>query len=94
MALFLISYDINHKNENEYPDLWALLKQWGATRILYSEWVVSGQTGYAAQIYDELSPTIKQNDRLLVQEVGRDCAWDRLMITDDAFRQVLSNCRV
>lgn len=95
MALFLVSYDINHKNESEYPELWALLRKWGATKILFSEWVVAGQAGHAAQIYKELSPTIKQNDRLLVQEVGRDCAWDRLLITDDAFRQlVINNCRV
>lgn len=59
MALFLVSYDINHKNENEYPELWASLRKWGATKILYSEWVVAGDAGAAGGIYRELSPTIK-----------------------------------
>jgi hypothetical protein len=90
MALFLVSYDINHKNEDEYPDLWALLKKWGAVKILYSEWVISGPAGSAIGIYNELSPAIKQNDRLLVQEIGKDCAWDRLLISDDQFRRIVN----
>jgi hypothetical protein len=94
MAVFLVSYDINHKNESEYEDLWALLEQWGAVKILFSEWIIIGQPGAASGIYNELSPVIKSNDRLLVQGVGRDCAWDRLLISDDRFRQiVMQNCR-
>jgi len=95
MALYLVSYDINHKNENEYPDLWASLERWGAVKILYSEWVVAGDMGHGSSIYKELSPLIKANDRLLVQEIGKDCAWDRLLISDDIFRQiVLKNARL
>lgn len=90
MALFLISYDINHKNESEYPDLWANLRKWGAVKILFSEWVVGGEVGAASSIYRELSPTIKPNDRLLVQEIGRDCAWDRLLISDEQFRRIVA----
>lgn len=94
MALYLISYDINHKNEAEYPELWALLQKWGATKILFSEWVMRGDPGNASNIYNELAPAIKANDRLLVQEVTRDCAWDRLLISDDLFRKmVLNNAR-
>jgi|HubBroStandDraft_5_1064220.scaffolds.fasta_scaffold29667_2 hypothetical protein len=89
MALCLISYDINHKNESEYPDLWASLKRWGAVKILFSEWIGTGDMGSGSSIYKELSLLIKQNDRLLVQEIGRDCAWDRLLISDETFRQIL-----
>jgi CRISPR/Cas system-associated endoribonuclease Cas2 len=89
MALYLISYDINHKNENEYPNLWANLEKWGAIKILFSEWVMIADMGKAATIYEELSPAIKKNDRLLVQEIGRDCAWDRLLISDDKFRELV-----
>jgi hypothetical protein len=89
MALYLVSYDINHKNENEYPDLWARLEKRGAVKILYSEWIITGDAGDAITIYNELSSTIKQNDRLLVQEIGRDCSWDRLLISDDQFRGIV-----
>jgi CRISPR/Cas system-associated endoribonuclease Cas2 len=90
MALYLVSYDINHKNESEYPDLWATLERWGAVKILYSEWVITGSPGSASAIYSEISPTIRQNDRLIVQEIGRDCAWDRLLISDVQFRQIVT----
>jgi hypothetical protein len=90
MAVFLVSYDINHKNEDEYPKLWSLLEKWGATKILYSEWLIIAQQGAAIAIYRELSPAIKTNDRLLVQEVGRDCAWDRLLISDAEFNTIVT----
>ena len=63
MALFLVSYDINHKNENEYPNLWASLKKWGAIKILYSEWIIGGDRQTALQKYAPVTAT--QNDRSL-----------------------------
>jgi hypothetical protein len=90
MALFLVSYDINEKDKKEYEPLWAALRQMGAVKILLSEWVVKGEVGDAAKIYGKLSPIIKPIDRLLVQEILRDCAWDRLMISDDAFSELVT----
>ena len=87
MSLYLISYDINDKNRDEYPELWAELDRIDAVKILYSEWIVIESVGQAASIYERLSPMIKQTDRLLVQELLRDCSWDRLLISDDDFRK-------
>ena len=40
MALYLISYDIDEKDEFEYEFLWKRLKEIGAVRILKSEWAL------------------------------------------------------
>ena len=93
MALYLISYDINEKDAFEYDKLWAHLKEIGAVRILYSEWLVKGSAGSAGSIYDNLAALTQQKDRLLVQEVTSDAAWDKLMISDDAFRKLLRSAR-
>jgi hypothetical protein len=93
MALFLISYDIDQKDKQEYEPLWELLRNMGATKILYSEWIVTGNTGDAKDIYDRIMPILKLDDRLLVQEVCRNAGWDKLLIADDAFRTYLEYAR-
>jgi hypothetical protein len=57
----------------------------GATKILYSEWVVPGNTGQASAIYEQIAPLTQLPDRLLVQEILRDARWDKLLISDEAF---------
>jgi hypothetical protein len=89
MALYLISYDIAEKDKDEYEPLWAFLRKMDATRILYSEWIVNSEVGQAVNIYDEMKGLIRSSDRLLVQEIMLDSAWDRLMISDDAFRAIV-----
>jgi CRISPR/Cas system-associated endoribonuclease Cas2 len=93
MALYLISYDISEKDAFEYEGLWAKLKELGAVRILYSEWAIDADTGDAATIYDHVAPTIQNKDRLLVQEITKDAAWDKLLIRDSEFQQLLSVAR-
>jgi CRISPR/Cas system-associated endoribonuclease Cas2 len=93
MALYLISYDINEKDAFEYDKLWAALREIKAVRILYSEWVAIGDDGKAATIYNRLAPLTQQKDRLLVQELGANAAWDKLMISDDDFRKWLAHAR-
>lgn len=93
MALYLISYDIKEQNRDEYPELWAELKRIQAAKILYSEWIAIGDVGQASSIYSRLSPMIKDTDRLLVQELLKDAAWDRLLISDDNFRKWLAHAR-
>jgi hypothetical protein len=39
MALYLVSYDIEKKND-DYQSLWDELKTLKAVKILYSEWAV------------------------------------------------------
>jgi len=77
MALYLISYDIAEKDAFEYQNLWNKLEALGATRILYSEWVLKGGTGMAETIY----------------EVTDDAHWDKLLIPDEEFRKLLKHAR-
>ncbi len=93
MALYLISYDISEKDAAEYQPLWDLLKKMGAVKILYSEWVVPEVADKAADIYNRIAPLTKQADRLLVQEMGMNAAWDKLLISDEAFRKLIRSAR-
>ena len=94
MALYLISYDIVAKDAFEYGPLWAKLEALGATKILYSEWVLPRENaGWASKIYAELAPLTTQNDRLLVEEITTDATWDKLLISDDAFKKLLAHAR-
>ena len=86
MPLYLISYDIAEKDAFEYEALWAKLKEMGAVRILYSEWVARGRS--AADMYNALAPLIQLKDRLLVQGMTGEAAWDKLMIPDNEFRSL------
>lgn len=91
MALYLISYDIAEKDKAEYQDLWAKLKALGAVKILYSEWVVARDAAEASEIYDSLAPLIRVADRLLVQEMALNAAWDKLLISDAAFKKLVQD---
>lgn len=93
MALYLISYDISMKDAAEYQPLWDHLKKIGAVKILYSEWLVAGEGNQAGPIYNEIAPLTRVSDRLLVQELGGNAAWDKLIINDDRFRNILRNAR-
>jgi hypothetical protein len=91
MALCLISYDIAEKDAFEYGKLWDKLKQMNAVRILYSEWAVSSPAGEANNIYTAIANCVQGKDRLLVQELTGTATWDKLLVTDDRFRQLLQS---
>ena len=93
MALYLISYDIAEKDAFEYQNLWDKLEQLGAVKILYSEWVITGDTGAAASIYGKIAPLTQKKDRLLVQEILKDARWDKLLISDEKFNAFLAHAR-
>jgi hypothetical protein len=93
MALYLISYDIAEKDAFEYEGLWAKLRELGAAKILYSEWIINSDIGAASALYNQIAPKVQAKDRLLVQEVTKDAVWDKVMISDDAFREWLSIAR-
>jgi hypothetical protein len=93
VALYLISYDINEKDAFEYDGLWARLKELGAVKILYSEWVIRGDVGKAGEIYRQIAPKTQKKDRLLVQEITNDAAWDQLLIADSAFQTLIAGAR-
>jgi hypothetical protein len=93
MALYLISYDINEKDEFKYGPLWQRLKAMGAVKILDSEWAMEADESSASMIYVRLAAMVQSKDRLLIQEVTSDVAWDKVMISDDAFQKLLSSAR-
>ena len=93
MALYLISYDIKSYDKKEYPELYAKLDEIKAERILFSEWIVIADEGKANAIYDKIAPCIKMPDRLLVQELTKDAQWDKLLMSDDRFREFLAYAR-
>jgi hypothetical protein len=93
MALYLISYDINEKDAFEYEGLWARLRELGAVKILYSEWVITEDVGKSGAIYREIAPKTQKKDRLIVQEITKDAIWDKLLIADDVFQKLIANAR-
>ena len=92
MALYLISYDIDEKN-NDYTKLYALLEDWKAAKVLFSEWLVISDEG-AKTLADAIAAVIEAGDRILVQEVTQDAAWLNLRMNDDSFRKWLEYARV
>ena len=93
MALYLISYDIAEKDAFEYDALWAKLEELGAVKILYSEWAIVDAVGRASVIYGHFAPLTQLKDRLLVQKLTKDARWDKLLITDDSFNDLLACAR-
>jgi hypothetical protein len=93
MPLYLISYDIASYDRKEYLKLWEKLEELGAIKILYSEWVLVEGIGKATHIYEEIAPCVVLSDRLLVQELTKDASWDKLLISDENFRKLLSHAR-
>lgn len=93
MALYLISYDIAEKDKEEYGPLWTKLRALGATKILYSEWVVVDGVGKANDLYKTIAPLTRLSDRLLVQEILKDAVWDKLLISDESFMELLRSAR-
>jgi hypothetical protein len=43
----------------------------------------------AHEIYKALSPLIRKDDRLLVQEMAGCAAWDKLLISNEAFKSIV-----
>jgi CRISPR/Cas system-associated endoribonuclease Cas2 len=93
MPLYLVSYDIANKDDSEYRNLWAKLRELKAAKILYSQWVLPGDVGQAASIYHQLARLTQEKDRLLVQELTHDEQWDKLLVNDDVFAKILATAR-
>jgi len=85
MKTHLISYDLD-KPGQDYTGIIARLKELGAVKVLYSEWVLR-HTASAAEIRDDLQRFIDASDMLLVVVLTGEAAWTKLMISDNAFKQ-------
>jgi hypothetical protein len=51
------------------------------------------KTQKAGAIYSEIASLTQKKDRLLVQEITKDAAWDKLLIPDDTFERFLAVAR-
>jgi len=85
---FLVSYDLD-KPGQDYPRIIERLKELGAVKILYSEWVLRGNFS-AADLRDDLKQYVDANDMLLVVVLTGEAAWTRLMISNDQFKKALN----
>jgi shikimate 5-dehydrogenase len=88
MKTYLISYDLDKPGQN-YEKLIARLKEIGAVKALYSEWIIRN-TVSAKDIRDDLNRFIDGNDMLLVVALTGEAAWTSLMISDQAFKDALA----
>ena len=88
MKVYLVSYDLD-KPGQDYKDLINALKELGAIKPLFSEWILSHPWS-AVQIRDYLRTFIDTNDRLLVMEVAGEVAWVNLMVTNEVFQKAIA----
>lgn len=90
MPAYLVSYDlINPPKDPDYTPIIKRLKEWGAKRVLYSEWALRTDAT-AAQLRDDLMQHIDSNDSLLVLKLTGEAAWTKLMISNDDFKAILN----
>jgi hypothetical protein len=80
-ALYLVSYDIQERNHDEYQELWDCLENLGGVKILYSEYVVPFDTT-ALDLANAVNKHLLPKDRLLVCELfnGGTGAWTSLLV--------------
>ena len=90
MKKYMISYDLLKPGQN-YEALWERLRELGARKILYSQWVLRTASMTALQIRDDLTRFVDANDRLLV--TGLNLRRVLRLISRTAFSTaVLSSC--
>jgi hypothetical protein len=93
MALYLISYDVPERDKDEYKELWNALARIKAVKVLYSDWLVVADVGKSQEIYDAVASKMRLNDKVLVQEVTSDATWDKLLVSDEEFLDLLEQAR-
>lgn len=81
MKKYMISYDLLKPGQN-YEALWERLRELGARKILYSQWVLRTASMTALQIRDDLTRFVDANDRLLVTGLTGEAAWTSLLASE------------
>jgi hypothetical protein len=87
MSVKLVSYDLD-KPGKDYPRIINELERIGAKRVLYSEWLLKSALS-DEQLRNHLQKFVDGNDMLLVVTVS-SAAWNSLMITDQAVKQLFA----
>jgi hypothetical protein len=91
MPAFLVCYDLPHAGTDaDYQRLWARLREWQAKQVLFSVWLIAGDTSPLA-IYEDLVDYISATDRLLVMGVTGEAVWGnkRLLTPDHEAKEML-----
>lgn len=75
MAAYMISYDLNSPGQ-KYPEVDKAIKSMTEThwRILESTWVIQANLS-AAQVRDNIAPSLDANDKLVVVRLEGEGAW-------------------
>lgn len=77
--VYMISYDLADKKASAYENLFDAIKSFNDyIQVLESQWFIStNQT--AESIYKKLSPYLKDNDGVFINEISGDhCGWIKL----------------
>lgn len=88
MKKHLVSYDLDKPGQDYHP-LIARLRELGAERVLYSEWLLRSESG-CAEVRDDLKRFIDGSDRLLVMALTGEAAWTSVMVTANEVKQLLA----
>ena len=72
-----VGYDLRAPGR-DYSTLIKRLGEWGAVRVLKSEWIIDYADTSAAAIRDDLRKHLDANDRLLVVTMTGEAAWTTL----------------
>jgi hypothetical protein len=82
MSLYWIGYDLD-KPGQDYSDLIAELKRFGAVRILKSDWLLGHNATTPGALRDTFSKYLDENDRIMVVELKNSAAWRNLLASGD-----------
>ena len=90
MALYLVSYDLDAPGPKDYSKLETRLRALGAARVLYSQWVFKSSAlppDLEADFMKYIDPST--DSFLLVEVAPKQCAWNKLRISDSEFRALI-----
>lgn len=90
MALYWVGYDLD-KPGQDYSDLIRRLQEFGATRVLLSDWLLPHNTATPEQIRSDLERFLDRNDRIMVCELHNNAAWRNLLASSDVVKALFAN---
>lgn len=91
MPNYLVSYDLDKPGPQDYAKIDDQLKAMGATRVLYSQWLVKSPLPVVSLEQELLKYIDQSTDSFLVVEITKlGSAWNKLRISDDDFRKLLA----
>jgi hypothetical protein len=88
---YLVSYDLAHPRPRDYDRLDFELREMGATRILYFQWML--RSDLSIEELEEIFMRFIEpaTDSFIVVQIASGlCAWNKLTVSDNQVRQLLS----